>query len=108
MPDICAPRVTRSVPISPEPITPMRIGLAVVARTSRSRASPVQCDVGSHAANPPDGLFAQGLMNICSIVKTYVHTASLRRNENSRPPPPALQFPAPGKWASESALGGDA
>ena len=34
--------VTRSVPISPEPITPMRTGLPSSARRARSRARPVR------------------------------------------------------------------
>ena len=41
MPGICATRVTMSVPISPDPIRPMRIGLPVSPRAARSRASPV-------------------------------------------------------------------
>ncbi|WP_246674847.1 hypothetical protein [Mesorhizobium sp. B4-1-3] len=41
-PGISMPCVTRSVPISPEPTTPMRTGLPSAARRARSRASPVK------------------------------------------------------------------
>src|SRR6478736_2921781 len=42
MPGISMPWVTRSVPISPEPMTPMRTGRPSSARLARSRARPVR------------------------------------------------------------------